>query len=106
MARTLKRSTLLRYGTAVGAGAIVPSELAHGARPALAGGWSTGTLLRRLSSTKALVRLAENRAVQRIVLAPNADIVHAVAGHVTDLRAFVPGEDVVFEVEADDGAHW
>jgi hypothetical protein len=106
MTRTLKRSTLLRYGTAVGIGAIVPSELARGARPELAGDWSTGTLLRLLSSTKALVRLAGSRARQRVVLAQDAEVVHAVAGHVADLRAFIPGEEVVFEVQADAGAQW
>jgi hypothetical protein len=106
MTRTLKRSTLLRYGTAVGIGALVPGELAQGARPGLAPDWSAGTLLRRLSSTEALVRLADGNAVRRVVLARNADVVHAVAGHVADLRAFAPGEEVVFEVEAKDGAQW
>lgn len=106
MTRTLKRSTLLRYGTALGVGAIVPSELARGARPGLAADWSAGTLLRLLSSTEALVRLAESRARQRVVLTQDAEVIQAVAGHVTDLRAFVPGEEVVFEVQAKDGAQW
>lgn len=106
MTRTLKRSTLLRYGTAIGVGAIVPAELAHGARPGLAADWSAGTFLRRLSPTEALVRLAESRARQRVVLAQGADVVHAVAGHAADLEAFLPGEEVVFEIQAKDGARW
>jgi hypothetical protein len=58
-----------------------------------------GTLDRVLSAHEAEVTMFRDGATRRVVLAPEADILHGRAGVVSDLREFVAGEPVAFRPE-------
>lgn len=98
MPETMRRSALLKCGAAIGVGAIVPSGLAFGAKYGTTEDWIAGTLVHLISPTEAIVRPAATNSAKRVVLAENANVVHALVGVVNDLSAFLPQEDVMFRV--------